>query len=414
MAYKTREKCTGCGSEKFLKEVLHFGKIPLAGYFPLIQEIRDTKAYECNLFFCDNCGMVQVDTLVSSDILFSDYRYMSSIGLAAHFREVAHYLNERFSLKESNASVIEFGSNDGVLLEPLDRLGIRAVGFEPSSNISEIARQKGCNVIVDFFNYETAVKNKLQGSAQLVVANNVFAHIDDLDAVVEGIKYCLTEKGSFVAEVHYLLNLVLQNQYDFIYHEHIYYHSLYSLDNFFRKHRMTIYDFDLFNVHSGSIRVFVKIGLEKMPPHVDEQIQKEVKSGITSSEGFLHFSNAVKDHIESCKVQISKLIDQGRTITGFGASGRCNIFCNLLGLGTESIKYIFDQSPERTNRFIPGCNIPIINFDEHSAGAEYDVVLIFAWNFSNMIMKKIKAADYLILFPHPQLVKAGDKIEGIL
>lgn len=414
MTYKKREKCTGCGTAVSLKPVLQFGKIPLAGYFPQIQQIRDTKAYDCNLLFCDNCGMLQVDTLVDGDVLFIDYRYMSSIGLSGHFTEVANYLNKRFSLKDNDYAVLEIGSNDGVLLKPLGDLDIKAVGFEPSDNISKIAKQKGCNVIVDFFNYETATKHQSAKSSYLVIANNVFAHIDDLNSVVEGIKYCLSDDGSFIAEVHYLLNLVQQNQYDFIYHEHIFYHSLYSLNNFFRKHGMTVYDFDLFNVHSGSIRIFVKKGIEKIPEVVARQIQKEKEAGITTSDGFLNFSGNVTRHIESCKKKLKELLSEGRTIIGFGASGRCNIFCNLLSLGTEKVKYIFDQSPERINRFIPGSNIPIIHFDDQAAKAEYDVVLIFAWNFANMIMKKIKSKDYLIFFPEPQMINDSVEIKGSL
>lgn len=414
MDYRKRERCTGCDSAGDLKPVLKFGKIPLAGYFPRIEQIRDTKAYDCNLLFCDNCGMLQVDTIVAGEILFTDYRYMSSIGLSGHFKEVAKYLNQRFRLRENGYAVLEFGSNDGVLLKPLGDLGIRALGFEPSENISQVAKEKGCEVLVDFFNYDTARKHCLGGAFYLVVANNVFAHIDDLNAVTEGIKYCLSAGGSFVAEVHYLLNLVEQNQYDFVYHEHLYYHSLYSLNNFFRKHGITLYDFDLINVHSGSVRIFVRKGEERMPDAVARQIRKEQAAGITTSEGFLTFSGDVARHVESCKGAIAGLVAQGRTIVGFGASGRCNIFCNLLGLGTGQVKFIFDESAERVNRFIPGSNIPVICFDAAAAADHYDVVLIFAWNYANMIRKKIKAQDYLILFPEPELVKAEAEIQGIL
>ncbi len=414
MHSKTRIKCAGCNNDEFLVEVLRFGEIPLAGYFPEIAEIWDSKAYNCNLLLCDRCGMLQVDTLVSPKILFKDYRYMSSIGLANHFTKVAEYLTNRFSLKEKDKVVLEFGSNDGVLLKPFNDLGVKTLGFEPSENISQIAKNKGCNIIVDFFNYKTAKENELENSADLICANNVFAHIDDLDGVAEGVKYCLKSKGSFVIEVHYLLNLVQQNQYDFIYHEHIFYHSLYSLNNFFRKHSMTIYDFELIDVHSGSVRIFIKNGLENINRKVERQIEIEINAGITDSKGFKNFLHIVSSHIVNCKKVISELAENKRTLIGFGASGRCSVFCNLLELGTEQIKFIFDQSPERINRFIPGANIPILDFTSKLAEKEYDVVVIFAWNFANMIMKKVKARDYLVLFPQPRFVKETEIIKGIL
>lgn len=414
MSSVKREFCSGCRQKEFLKPVIEFGSIPLAGYFPSIEQIRDEQSYDCNLLFCDNCGLLQVDTIVNPEVLFRDYRYMSSIGLTKHFTNVAAYLDKRFGLRERSRAVIEFGSNDGVLLKPFDDLGVKATGFEPSLNISQVAKDKGCNVIVDFFNYDNAVKYGLKESAQIVVANNVFAHINDLTAVIEGIKYCLEEDGSFVAEVHYLLNLVEGNQYDFIYHEHMFYHSVFSLNNLFRLHGMTLYDFDLIDTHSGSIRIFAKKGIAEMPEVIRLQIEKEREAGIVSSGEFLAFANTIKKHIADCREAIHQLRAQGRKIIGFGASGRCNIFCNLLGLGTADVKYIFDQSPERVNRFIPACNIPVVQFTEEAAADQYDVVLVFAWNYYNMISSKINAKDYLVLFPQPQLLKKEQQLNNVL
>ncbi len=414
MSSVKRVYCSGCRQKESLKPVIEFGSIPLAGYFPSIEQIRDEQSYDCNLLFCDNCGLLQVDTIVDSNVLFRDYRYMSSIGLTKHFSDVAGYLDKRFSLKEENKAVIEFGSNDGVLLKPFNDLGIKATGFEPSLNISQVAKDKGCEVIVDFFNYDNAVKYGLGGSARIVVANNVFAHINDLTAVIEGIKYCLEEDGSFVAEVHYLLNLVEGNQYDFIYHEHMFYHSVFSLNNLFRLHGMTLYDFDLIDTHSGSIRIFARKNISEMPEKIEQQIAKERAAGITSSEEFVAFDKQIKQHVANCQEAISKLRAEGRSIIGFGASGRCNIFCNLLGLGTADVKYIFDQSPERVNRFIPACNIPVIKFTEEAAAEHYDVVLVFAWNYYNMISSKINANDYLVLFPEPRILKKEQQLNNVL
>lgn len=413
MDYRKREKCSGCGSYDDMIDVLNFGDIPLAGYFPRIEEINNEKSYGCNIVICDNCGLVQVDTLVDPNILFEDYRYTSSTGLSGHFSKTASLLEEKFNLSK-NKKVLEIGSNDGVLLRPMMDIGIDCIGFEPSKNISEISKKRGCDVIVDYFNYQSVLKYNLSKKIDLVVANNVFAHIDDINSVIDGIKSCLKDDGIFVAEVHYLLDLVQKNQYDFIYHEHIFYHSLFSLSNLFNRKGMRIFDFERIDVHSGSIRIYVDKFKREVSPELSIQLKNEYKFGITNSKGLKQFSEKVNNHIISCKNEINRLIDEGRTIVGFGASGRCNIFCNLIEIGTSQVKYIFDQSSERVNRFIPKCNIPIIKFDETYSQVEFDVVLIFAWNFSNMIMNKIKAKNYLILFPEPILVEGGDVIPDVL
>ena len=314
-----------------------------------------------------------------------------------------------------NKKVLEIGSNDGVLLRPLTDMGVDCIGFEPSINVSKVAIDRGCNVINDFFNEENAKKYNIK-DIDVVIANNVFAHIYDINSVVRGIKTSLKKDGIFIAEVHYLLDLVDKNQYDFIYHEHIFYHSLYSLNFLFKNNGMTIFDFDLIDVHSGSIRIYVKNHPEEINEKVKEQIQKEISCGITTKDGLGLFSDKVRLHINNSKRLIDYLVLNKREIIGFGSSGRGNVFCNLLKLDTGSIKYIFDESPERVERFIPSCNIPIIKYDLSLSDVEYDVVLIFAWNYSNMIINKIKAKNYLIMFPEPILIDKKDikKIEGTL
>lgn len=398
------KKCSCCGSSNIVG-VINYGKIPLAGNFPKHSELSNVETYPCDLVICDDCGLLQVHSVVSPEILFKDYRYMSSYGLSDYFSSVAEYLDNRFNL--SDKYVIEIGCNDGVLLKPLMDKGIQCLGYEPS-NISKFALEKGCNVINDYFNIETVLDYK--NLADLVVANNVFAHVDDLDSLIRGIKYVLKENGSFVCEVHYLLNLVEKLQYDFIYHEHVFYHSLYSLNNLFSRYDMTIYDFDMIDVHSGSIRVFVKNGIDEQSDKIKKQIEIEKKAGITNSVGLSNFSRNVSEHINSCLVFLKKL--QGREVVGFGASGRANVFCNLLRLNTGLVKYIYDQSPERINRFLPIVNIPIIEYKNYEK--EHDIVIIFAWNYSNMIVNKIKAKEYVIMFPTPKIFKKGETIDGVL
>ncbi len=396
-------KCPSCSCEN-LSEILKLGEIPLAGEFPRFEDLPIQSKHDCNLLICDCCGLVQIDTIIKDEALFKDYRYLSSISLSKHFADVAKILYDKFDLKDKK--VVEIGSNDGVLLKPLMELGVDCLGFEPSINVSEVAKQRGCNVINDFFNFENCRKYNIS-KIDLIIANNVFAHIYEINSVVKGIKSSLKDDGVFVAEVHYLLDLVNRNQYDFIYHEHIFYHSLYALTKLFKSHSMTLFDFDLIDVHSGSIRIYVKNYLEDLNRKITKQIEIEVNSGITTKIGMSEFSKKVNKHINDCRDMINTLIPNSEII-GFGASGRGNVFSNLLKLNTSHIKYIFDESPERTNRFIPSCNIPIVRYTNEYVDKEYDIVLIFAWNYSNMIMNKIKSKQYLIMFPEPTLISKNN------
>ncbi len=216
--YKKRSSCACCGNTS-LKNVISFGEVPLAGNFPKKEELPTVKKYELSLMFCESCALLQTDSIIDSDTLFKDYRYMSSIGLSNHFTSVASLYKNRFNL-DNKSNVLEIGSNDGVLLKPFDDLGINAVGVEPATNIHEVAKLKGCNSINDYFGAQSVKKYFKQGQFDLVVANNCFAHIDDIHSIVEGVNYCISDNGHFVIEVHYLKNLIEGFQFDFIYHEH--------------------------------------------------------------------------------------------------------------------------------------------------------------------------------------------------
>ena len=253
--YKKLTHCASCGETK-LNTILDLKNVPLAGFFPKKDEIYQECIYPLKLIICSSCKLVQTDSIINPDVLFKDYRYISSIGLSKHFTQVANILNNKYNITGKN--ILEIGSNDGVLLEPLTKLGANVIGVEPSINISKIAKDKGLNVINDYFNYDNFKNIKFKDKFDLVLANNSFAHIIDIKSVVKGIKYILKNDGHFIFEVHYLNNLIKENQWDNIYHEHIYYYSLTSLHNLFSQFNMTLIDFEEIPIHSGSIRVTVK------------------------------------------------------------------------------------------------------------------------------------------------------------
>lgn len=390
--YVKRHQCAVCES-KNLKKILDLGKVPLAGNFPKKEELKNIKTYQLNLMECRDCGLIQTDLLISPDILFKDYRYISSVGLKGHFENVAKMLTKKFKLK--GKSVLEFGCNDGVLLKPLKDLGVKVLGIDPAKNIVKIARDKGLEVIRDYFNSKTATKYGMKEKFDMVIANNTFAHISDIKDTLRGVKYALKKDGMFVFEVHYLKDIVELNQWDSIYHEHIYYYSVRSVNNFMKMFGMTLVDFEEFPIHSGSIRFYVKNKVEKQAKKIMEKIEEEKELYKKLSK----FGEKTKKHIESIQKFIKKLKAEKKKIIGYGASGRGNMFCNIVGLTNKDIDYIVDESPERYGRYIPKANIPIISKEQMKYDADY--VFIIAWNYKEMIMDKLKGNKfkYIVAFP---------------
>ena len=406
--YKKRKKCAVCNSTNF-EEVLDLNQVPLAGYFPNKKQLTHNSCYPLKLLFCNNCKLVQTDSVIDPDILFRDYRYMSSIGLSKHFTQVANNLNKKYNILDKN--ILEIGSNDGVLLEPLTKLGANAIGVEPSINISKIAKNKGLNVINDYFNYDNFKKPKFKNKFDLVLANNSFAHIINIKNVVKGIKYILNENGHFIFEVHYLNNLINENQWDNVYHEHIYYYSISSLNFLFSQFDMTLIDFEEIPTHSGSIRVTVKNNNSNQPPHVLNKIKEENKT-IGNVKYLNDYNSKVTSHILDFN-KILKKLSKKYKIAGYGASGRANMFCNLTEIDKSIIKFIVDESPERCGRYIANKNIPIVDVDTLK-NSDIDLLIIFAWNYSKMIIEKtqFKKFKYLVAFPSIQLVDRYEELKG--
>jgi len=408
-----RNKCAICAN-KNLETIIKYGEVPLAGDFPSKEELKIERKFNMDLLFCEQCSLLQTDSVIDADTLFKDYRYMSSIGLSKHFTDVAFFLKENFNLK-SESKILEIGSNDGVLLKPLQDLGLNPIGIEPAINISKVAIENNCNVINDYFSEENSLKYFGDTKFDLIVANNCFAHIDDIHSIVRGVNKILKKEGHFVIEVHYVKNLIEQLQYDNIYHEHIYYYSLNSLNNLFKEYGMTIVDFQDIPIHSGSIRITVLNDRVDYSTKVTDRLNLESSQGLTSLSYFKDFSKNVYDHIKTIKKELINIKNSGFKIVGYGASGRANMLCNLANIDSDLIDYIVDESPERCGRYIAGKHIPIVN-KEHLLNDKPDYIMIFAWNFSKMIIKKLEGNGfkYIIGFPELQIVEDYSEIKNIV
>ena len=407
--YKKRKKCAICNSKK-IKKIIEFGEVPLAGYFPKKEELSNISAYELNLNFCPNCGLVQTDSVIEPDILFKDYRYISSIGLQKHFDSVAQLMDDKYVLKDKK--ILEIGCNDGVLLEPMKKLGADCLGIDPAKNIVKLARDRGLDVICDYFNYKKAKKLKFKNKFDIIVSNNTFAHIIDIRSVMKGIEYSLKIGGHFIFEVHYLKSLIEDIQWDNIYHEHIYYYSLTALDYFAKEFGLKIIEFEEIPIHCGSIRVTIeKRSIYKIftIPNLDKvqmQIDKEKKLGLYNVDYFLHFKNRMKTQIKDFRETLDDINKEHRII-GYGASGRANMFCNIVKLTSDDVEYIIDESPERYGRYIANTDIPIYPKEKLEAEDKEIYIVIMAWNYQDMIIEKLKKMgfkNFMVAFPEPKII----------
>ena len=408
IGYKKRKYCSACGGHNFIT-ILDLNTVPLAGYFPLKEQIGNESKYPLNLLFCKKCKLVQTDSVIDPNILFKDYRYLSSIGLSGHFKNVASILNDRYDLLDKN--ILEIGCNDGVLLEPLSKIGANVEGVDPAINVVKLATDKGLNVYNDYFNYKNFNGIEFKNKYDLVLSNNTFAHIIDIQSVIEGIHYVLKSDGYFIFEVHYLKNLIDGKQWDNIYHEHIYYYSITALNNMFKTYGMTLIDFEEIPIHSGSMRVTVSNKAIDTPRNILDRIELESKT-ICNIKYLKDYGKNVQKHISKFNSLIAEL-NLKYKIAGYGASGRANMFCNITNLNENIVKFIVDESPERCGRFIANTEIPIVDIKTLEK-SDIDLLIIFAWNYSKMIIEKtqFRKFKYLVAFPDVQIVDAYEELEG--
>lgn len=389
-AYVRRKTCRACNG-KNLYSFLDFGRLPLAGDFRLKEELGSTRTYPMDLVVCRDCSLVQILNVVAPEILFGNYRYLSSVTqtLSRHFREYALLLKQQMP-PDSSAYVFEFGCNDGVLLQPLTEQGVKAIGIDAAPNVVEIARQRGLNVINGLFCRETARKTLgTEGPAHVITASNVFAHIDDLDEVMAAVDILLESGGRFIVEVHYVMDMISGFQFDTVYHEHLCYFSLHSLRALYERHGFSIVDVFRLPMHGGAIRVVAQRSSEAsvVSDEVPRCIEREVEAGILTGTLYDEFAKGVHRYRRELVELIHEIRKKRKEIAAFGAAGRATVLLNYCGLGGDSLNYVVDESAFRIGRYVPGVNIPIVSRDYfHDNYPDY--CLITAWNYRDEVISK--------------------------
>jgi ubiquinone/menaquinone biosynthesis C-methylase UbiE len=394
--YKERISCESCGHTEF-DVIYDFGEVPLAGSFPKEPDAK-INTYPLKIVKCKHCELVQTNTLIPPKTLFKDYRYISSVGMQNHFNNFADWL-VRTQKITPNSKVLEFGCNDGPLLDALKHRGIHnTIGVDPATNIVELGRRKSLDIIDDFFNYNFAKNKEWEDKFDLILASNTFAHIEDINSVIKGVHYSLKPKGRFIFEVQYLVDLVDKFQFDFMYHEHLFYYTVTSLIPLLSKYNLKIIDVESVPIHCGSIRVVAtKDTLESKKERVDGYLEIE-----KDYQDLSKFSTEISFALNDLGAQLGYIKERDKTVAGYGASGRANVVTSTKNWDTNDLMYIVDESPERYDRFTSNGKIPIFNPEilEHHPP---DYILILAWNFADMIIEKTKHLGIPYIVPFPKI-----------
>lgn len=376
--------CRVCNNAN-LTRVLSLGYHPLANNLLKNNEMHFQK-YPLELNFCNNCFNCQLSYTVNPKKLFKQYLYLSSTSklFTFHFETAARKYSKLYKLNKKKSLIIDIGSNDGIALLPFKMAGYQNIlGIEPARNIAKIANQKKIKTINNFFNAE-AIK-KITQKADLIMASNVFAHTDQIKDIVDNVKKILAKKGVFIIEVQYLLRTLKDKTFDNIYHEHVNYWSLLSLEKFFTINKMNAYDAEEINTHGGSLRVYITLNQnKKKTKNFKKIIRNEIKFGLTKPDIFKKFEKEIFKMKRNFFANLKKI--QGK-IYGYGAPAKCTTLLNFLGV-TDEICAIFEDNKLKIDKYIPGTKIKIIEKIDN----KIDNLIVFAWNFFDQIKSDNKGS----------------------
>ncbi len=404
--------CRGCGGEG-LTLILDLGEMPLAN--ALLTEAAlaaPEPVYPLELVLCERCSLVQITECVDPDLLFSDYNYFSSYSttMLDHARDSVDRLIRERGLGSDDLAM-EVASNDGYLLQYYASAGIPVLGIDPAANVVEAAEDRGVPTVCAFFGIDLGRQLRAKGRrADVLHANNVIAHVEDLNGFVAGIAEVLTEDGIAVIETPYVRDLVDGLAFDTIYHEHLYYHSLTGLDRVFRRNGLISLDVERIPIHGGSLRITAaRAGTSEEPrPAIEALLTEEHEIGLDEAAYFRGFA----DRVHALRpVLVSLLAERraaGRRIAAYGAAAKGAVLLNAFDIGSETLEFVADLSPHKQGRFMPGVHVPIVDARRLLADRPDDVVLL-AWNFADEILEqqseyRAQGGRFIIPVPEPMVV----------
>ncbi len=404
--------CLSCGSGN-LEEVLPLGVQPLANNLLSEADLeKQEPRFPLGLQLCGDCWLMQLSHLVPPVDLFSDYLYFSSFSNAMldHAREAAQTFRTEFGLSEQSF-VVEIASNDGYLLKNFVDAKIPCLGIEPAANIAKVARQAGVETIECFFGDEQAQEIATShGQADLILGNNVFAHVPDTNDFVAGLRTLLKPGGRVVLEFPYAVDFLNNTEFDTIYHEHVFYFSLTTLIPLFARHGLTIVKAERLPIHGGSLRLFAA-RQENAPPvdsSINELLRLEKEDGVEDQATYQNFAAKAQGIKRDLLDLLNRIRGEGKSIVAYGASAKGSTLLNYCGIDSSQLDFIVDRSTYKQGKYSPGLHLPIRS-PEQLTLARPDYALLLTWNFADEIIAQ--QAEYIAAggqfirpIPHPEIL----------
>ena len=384
-------ECRSCGGADFVP-ILSLGDMPLANALRAKEQLTSPEArFPLDLVLCPACSLVQITETVPPEQLFGDYPYFSSFSdtMVNHAGElVKRQIRER-SLNGSSLAV-EIASNDGYLLQFYAKDGVPVLGVEPAANVARVATDKGVRTVCEFFDATIADRLATEyGLADVVHANNVLAHVADLNGVVAGFSRLVKDGGTVIVEVPYVRDMIDRIEFDTIYHEHLCYFSLTALATLFSRHGLTIHAVERLAIHGGSLRVFASPdgAVSERAPSVLGMLGDEERAGLSGPDFYRDFSERVASLKEELVTLMRELRASGKRIAGYGASAKGTTLLNYFGIGAGDLEFVVDRSTVKQGRYTPGTHLPILP-PEVLLQERPDYVLLLTWNFVDEILRQ--------------------------
>ena len=383
------DRCRFCSHE--IEKVINFGKMPIANGFIETKDLQKEYFFNLEAAFCSNCSLFQLVEMPDPKILFNkNYAYHSgeSNSMQNHFKKISNLLIEKYNLKK-NQFCVEIGNNDGGIVEYLNDLGYYHLGIDPSENVSNIAKNKGINVLNDYFSFDVAKKiSNTHQKADFILAVNALAHIPDLESVFSGIENLLTKKGIFISEDPYLLDVFDKVSYDQIYDEHVFIFSLTSMQNICSKFNLEVFDVEYVNTAGGSLRYFIaKKNIYKKTINYKKFLNNEIKLNLLKKEIYVKFKKDCENSKKNLVKLLESLVEKNNTICGYAATSKSTTIFNYCNIGTQYISFITDTTKIKQNKLSPGMHIPIYDYQYFNNNMP-NYCFLLAWNLKEEILNK--------------------------
>tara|TARA_B100000989_G_scaffold264645_1_gene217140 strand:+ start:1475 stop:2731 length:1257 start_codon:yes stop_codon:yes gene_type:complete len=409
------KSCRLCGNKGILS-VFDLGNTPLANSYSNKNISNKLKKYPLGLNLCNSCGHLQLSHSIKPQKMFSNYLYKTNTSYKnfLHFQNYAKKITKIF--KKRNGKILDIASNDGTFLNFFNKKKFFRLGIDPAKNLKKLTTSKGIMQIDDFFTEKTSnkIKKKYQ-KFDIITANHVCAHVENINDFFKGVKNLLKDDGIFIFEVSYRGSVLKKNTFDTIYHEHLDYHALFPISKFIKKFKLKLFDFEITEAQGGSLRIYVSKNPNTVSKKkINNQLNKEKKIyKLFNVKTYQKFKNK----INNCRVQLHKILKEfnkkNYRVAGYGAAAKTTTFLNYFNLNkNKTIKFIFDDNKLKQGLYLPGTQIKILD-PKYLFHKNFDILIIFAWNYSDIIMKNInknklkkkKSLKFLIPFPKPKILQ---------